>query len=145
MASWANQGHGMRRRTGAPSNTLEAAGKSMARTNPTPEEAAVATPGNARIPMGMSAYEVQPQLPSAGTPVPRHNTQAADPTNPGSKVNRTNVPYNERMGAAFEVKAFLGRTIDPAAGATMANARIVPSVAGRGVPNFQGGNEDGYL
>jgi hypothetical protein len=140
MASWASMGHGMRRRTGAPSNHLESAGNSMARTHATHEEAyeAAAAAGSPRIAMGnatmSSVDEINPaQL--QGTLVPKKNTQAADPT-AGGKANRENI---ERIGAQYRITVPYTPTIDPAAGPTLANARIVPSVAGRANPNFQGG------
>lgn len=149
MASWASQGHGMRRRSGAPSNHLESAGKSMARNHHTHQEAyaAAAAIGSPRIAMGdatmNSVDEINPaQL--QGTLVPKHNTQAADPT-AGGKVNRTNELYNERLGAQNRITVPFTPTIDPAAGPTMASARTVPSVQGRQSVNFQSGNQDSYL
>ena len=145
MAKWTSMGHGMRKRMGAPSNHLEAAGKSMARKNATSDEAYEQSGGNsARVPMGMDAYEVAAAPALQGTLVGKHNVQAGDPT-AGGKANHANVLYNERLGAAYTVKAAFGATIDPAAGATMANARIVPSVAGRQNPNFESGEQSAYL
>jgi hypothetical protein len=117
----------MRRRTGAPTNHLESAGKSVKnRNHATHEEAyeAASSVGSPRIPMGAA-----PAL--QGTLVPKKNTQAADPT-AGGKANRQNI---ERIGASYRITVPFTPTIDPAAGPTMANARIVPSVAGR-TPNF---------
>lgn len=139
MASWSSLGHGMRRRTGAPSNHLESAGKSMARTHMTSDEAyeKAAASGSSRIPIGKPAPALQ------GTLVPKKNTQAADPTNPGSKQNRQNV---YKVGATYRIQpksTFV--ELDPAAGPTMANARIIPSVQGRVNPNFDSGNQASYL
>jgi hypothetical protein len=133
MAKWTDMGHAMRRRSGAPSNHLESAGTSMARNHATHEEAyeAAANVGSPRIPMGVTPA---PQ----GIAVPRKNVQAGDPT-AGGKVNRTNAPYDERLGAQYRVTVPFTPTIDPAAGPTMANARIIPTVAGRQNPNFEGG------
>ena len=144
MANWADQGHGMRRRNGAPSNHYESVGSMKSRKNPTAAEAMVSSgPQNARVSMGMSAYTSNSvdeinrgQL--RGTLVPKHSTQAADPT-AGGKANHASILYSERSGASYTVKAQFGKTIDPAAGATMANARIVPSVQGRANPNFESG------
>lgn len=144
MATNYSVGHAMRRRSGIPSNSLEAAGKSMTRNHPTHEEAyeAASEVGSPRIPMGEST---QPGGADAdefrGTLVPRHNVQAADPSNPGSKANRQNI---ERLGAQYRITVPFTPTIDPAAGPTMANARIVPSVAGRVNPNFQSGEQGSY-
>jgi hypothetical protein len=130
----------MRRRTGAPSNYLETAGKSMARMHKTSDEhyADQSAANSARIPMGMDAYQVDPVAPQVGTLVPKKNVQAGDPVNPGSKGGRRNPVLNaggERLGAAFVPKATY-TVIDPAAGLTMRNARVIPSVAGRATPNF---------
>jgi hypothetical protein len=160
MAKWSSLGHGMRRRMGAPSNHLESAGKSMARNIPTSDEhmAKAAASGSARIAMGMNAYNVSPNATMdsvdemstnqlQGTLVPKHNTQSMDPTNPGSKGPRRTPVLDvggEKLGAAYRVKA-TSSVIDPAAGATMANAKIVPSVAGRANPNFDSGNQASYI
>jgi hypothetical protein len=145
MAAWASQGHGMRRRNGNPSNYVESAGNSMARSHQTSGEAygAAAAAGSHRIAVGNDAYSVTPAPVLKGTLMPKHNTQAGDPTNPGSKQNRQNI---EVLGASYRVtpKAMFVQ-LDPAAGPTMANARIIPSVAGRANPNFQGGEQGAYL
>jgi hypothetical protein len=135
MAAWASMGHGMRRRSGAPSNHLESAGKDMSRTHKTSDEHydAASAAGSVRIPIGPATVATSLK----GTPVPRKNTQAADPTNPGSKVNRQNI---EKAGATYRIQpksTFV--QLDPAAGPTMANARIVPSIQGRVNPNFDSG------
>lgn len=131
MANWSSIGHGMRRRMGVPSNHHESAGSPMNRTHKTSDEAMQdhAAANSARVPIGMAA----PAMPTAGTMMPRHNTQAGDPSNPGSKQNRQNI---ERVGATYRVTANMGMPLDPAAGQTMANARIVPSIQGRVAPNF---------
>ena len=144
MARWTSMGHGMRRRTGAPSNHLESAGNSMARMHQTSDEAYknAANAGSHRIAMGMDAYATTPQPVLRGTLEPRHNVQAGDPTNPGSKQNRVN---QEVIGATYRVapkSTFV--QLDPAAGPTMANARIISSVAGRANPNFQSGEQGAY-
>ena len=138
MAAWASQGHGMRRRTGAPSNHHESAGKSMNRNHATSDEAmsSAAAAGSPRATMGMDAYQVSEPPAMVGTQVPKKNVQAADPTNPGSKQNRVNI---EKLGASYRVSVPFTPTIDPAAGPTMQSARIVPSVPGRENPNFESG------
>jgi hypothetical protein len=57
----------------------------------------------------------------------------------GTKVNKTNVLYNEKLGASYRVSVPSTPTIDPAAGPTMQSARVVPSIAGRENPNFESG------
>lgn len=141
MASWASVGHGMRRRTGNPSNHLESAGKSMARSHQTSHEAydAAAAAGSVRIPIG----PVAPAPALQGTLVPKKSGKSVDPVNPGSKANRQNI---EKIGASYRVKpksTFV--QLDPAAGPTLANSRIVPSVQGRVAPNFDSGSQSATL
>ena len=144
MAHWASQGHGMRRRAGNPSNHLESAGTPMARYHKTSDEhhADAAAAGSHRIAIGMDAYTATPAPTLQGTLVPKKNVQAMDPT-AGGKANRQNI---EKIGASYRVAPKSTYVqLDPAAGPTMANARIIPSVAGRVNPNFQGGSQASYL
>lgn len=149
MATNYSVGHAMRRRSGIPSSSLEAAGKAMNRIHQTSQEAhdAAGAAGSHRISMGDSAPmpsfdmsqidELNPGQ-MQGTLVPKKSVQAEDPTS-GGKANRQNI---EKIGASYRIapkSTFV--QLDPAAGPTMANARIVPSVAGRSNPNFQSGME----
>jgi hypothetical protein len=139
MAKFSDMGHGMRRRMGAPSNHHESAGHEMAERNHMTSDEAMeqhANEGSARAYMGAV---VRPAL--QGTLMPRKNTQSADPSNPGSKQNRVNI---ERIGATYRVTARHSFQLDPAAGATMASARIVPSIQGRENPNFESGMQSSY-
>ena len=139
MATQSSMGHGMRRRNGAPSNNYQEAGPSMARMHSTSDEhhAAAGAAGSHRIAVGAdSTYAAAPAPVLEGTLVPRKNTQAGDPTNPGSKANRTNTEY---LGASYRVQpksTFV--QLDPAAGPTMASARLLPSLAGN-TDNFGSG------
>jgi hypothetical protein len=137
VATQYSVGHAMRRRSGIPSNPLEAAGNMKNRNHVTHHEAyeAATNVGSARIPMGAAAPALQ------GTLIPKKSTQAMDPT-AGGKANRQNI---ERIGATYRVTVPFTPTIDPAAGPTMANAKMVPSVAGRSNPNFQSGIEASSL
>lgn len=138
MASWSDQGHGMRRRSGAPSNHLEAAGKNMSRTHKTSDEAYsdASAAGSVRIPMGAAKTYAG----GAGTQVAKKNTQAGDPT-AGGKANRKNI---EKVGATYRVQPKSTYVqLDPAAGPTMASARVVPSVKGRG--NFDSAAQSSSL
>ena len=132
MATPFSIGHAMRRRNGTPASSLEAVGNMKERNHVTHHEAvdAAAQVGSPRLPISAAPA---PQ----GTLVPRKNTQAGDPTNPGSKANRQNI---ERVGAQYHISVPFTPTIDPAAGPTMANAKIVPSVAGRNA-NFGAGEQ----
>jgi hypothetical protein len=87
--------------------------------------------------MGKAAKPVRGKMVNSG------NSKSEDPTIM-NKANRTNVLYNERMGASYRVSVPFTPTVDPAAGPTMANARTVPSVQGRQNPNFQGGMDSSY-
>lgn len=138
MATNYSVGHAMRRRNGTPSSSLEAAGKAMNRIHQSSDEAyaAAGAAGSHRIALGNDAYAMTPSPALEGTLVPKKNTQAGDPT-AGGKANRQNI---EVLGATYRVSPKTTYVqLDPAAGPTMANARIVPSVAGRANPNFQSG------
>ena len=145
MALWTSVGHAMRRRMGAPSSHLEAAGKSMARNIMTPEEviASAQHANSARKYVGMDmAKTVEAVAPEKGTLKPKGNKQAADPT-AGGKANKKNVLVNnavasERMGARYTVKASMP-SIAPEAAPTMANAKVIKSASGRQSPNFGDG------
>jgi hypothetical protein len=123
MATRFSVGHAMRRRNGTPSSSMKAAGNMKNRTHLTHHEAidAASQVGSPRLPISAA-----PAL--QGTLVPKKSVQAGDPTNPGSKANRQNI---ERIGATYRVTVPFTPTIDPAAGPTMANAKMIPSVSGR--------------
>lgn len=150
MANWASLGHGMRRRSGLPSNHHEETGEDMGRQHYTADEVSemAHNAGSARVPMGDEAYTgagQQDELDAdqfAGQLVPKNSTQAMDPSNPGSKQNRVNI---ERIGATYRVTASTTHFMDPTLGPTQQGGRIVPSVLGRQNPNFQGGEQDSYL
>lgn len=140
MATQYSVGHAMRRRNGTPSNPLETAGPAMARMHPTADEhhAAAAAAGSHRIAVGDADIYAAKSAPALeGTLVPKKNVQAGDPTGAGTKANRQNI---EKVGATYRVqpKATFVQ-LDPAAGPTMANARIIPSIQGRANPNFESG------
>ena len=94
MATWTSIGHAMRRRMGAPSSHLEAAGKSMSKDHLTPEEilasAAHADSPRRYVGMDQTNFGNVSGTPVNGTPVARKNTQAGDPVGNG-KANRANV------------------------------------------------------
>ena len=162
MAKWVDMGHAMRRRMGAPSNHFESAGPTegrmhstadeqyeMANNNNSPRTSIGDEPmGSDNIEQSMSPeqnadmHEGKAAQPAKGTMVPKGNRQAQDPTGYGAGPARTNVLYNERLGASYRVSVPFTPTVDPTAGPTMQNARIVPSVQGRQNPNFQGGMSD---
>lgn len=147
MAKWTDMGHAMRRRIGAPANHLEAAEASDNRDLPTSEEAhsMAKNDGSARIAMGdtnpLDVMSPEQNFPMAGTVVARHNTQAADPTAGGAGGPRTAIS-DEQLGSSYRITANMSAMIDPAAGATMANAKIVPSVIGRNTSGFMSAVQD---
>jgi hypothetical protein len=149
MATNYSVGHAMRRRIGIPSSSLEAAGKAMNRIHQTSQEAheAAGAAGSHRIAIGdsdpmpsfdMSQVDELNPGQMRGTLMPKKSTQAMDPT-AGGKANRTNI---ENIGASYRIAPKTTYVqLDPAAGPTMANARLVPSVSGRSNPNFKSGIE----
>jgi hypothetical protein len=101
---------------------------------------------SARVSMGDGPIDTPHEVmspeqnaPLKGKLIPKKSTQSADPT-AGGKANRVNVL--EKMGATYKVNATYSPQHDPAAGATMANARIIPSILGRQAPNLQSGITD---
>jgi hypothetical protein len=83
--------------------------------------------------------------PANGTLVAKKGAQAGDPAaqNQGTRANR---PYSgqERLGAAYGVKASYAPQTEPSAGATQANGRIVnPSVV-RQKDSWSEGMETSY-
>ena len=152
MQSWTSLGHAMRRRIGAPSNHHESAGKNMARNTPTPEEVISSAEHSSSprryVGMDQTNFSNVSGTPVAGTPVARKNTQALDPTFNG-KANKSNVLVDsaiasERMGARYGISVKFPAHVAPEAGPTMANARVVPSIAGKSRPNFDSGNSSAY-
>ena len=138
MANWTDMGHAMRRRMAAPSNHHESVGKRM-NTNQTPEQI-VATGARAYMGSTAGAFSAPGSDSYAGTLMPKKNTQAGDPTIM-NKANRQNV---ERKGAQHRITARMPAPINSEASATMANARIVPSVMGKQAPNFNSGVDSTY-
>ena len=138
MSSWTSLGHAVRRRMGAPTNHHEAAGKGMSK-DLTPEQVIAS---GARAYMGSAAggFTSPSATPVAGTLIGKKSTQAADATI-ADKANRQNI---ERAGAQYRITAKMPAPINIEAAATMANARIVPSVAGKQTPNFFNGVDSTY-
>lgn len=135
MADWRSAGHAIRRRSGAPSAHSESVGIGGRVSLPTPEEAlaGMARVGSPRVPMGTSAIDdfahAKPVPPLRGTERPRNHSKSVDPTL-GPTNHRGNVAQ-EVLGAAHTVTVSTPPMIDPAAGATTANGKIIPSAIGR--------------
>lgn len=145
MASPYDVGHAMRRRHGIPSNYVETAGTSMARSIPTADEhyAAAVSAGSARATYGAASDAAAAAVPDMtsetspeqfGTMVPKHSTQSEDPTGYGVNAHRQGML--ERIGAQYRINAQYSPTVDPAAAETMNSARLVPSVHARNTADF---------
>jgi len=144
MANWSDMGHAMRRRMGLSSSHSESAGKMKNRNIDTPEEvlASAAHSASPRRYVGADYSGVTnvSAKPLRGKLMPKKNTQAGDPT-AGGKANRKNVPagnaaQSERMGARYVVGAKFPAVHSVEASATMANAKMIPSVRGRQSADF---------
>ena len=121
----------------------------MSRNNMTPEEV-ISSAEHANSPRKYvgTNYGMEAVMPEKGKLMPKKNTQAGDPTI-ANKANRKNVlagnaASSERMGAAYSVSQKFPKGTEPAAGPTMANAKTVPSVAGRQAPNFNSAMGESY-
>lgn len=152
MANWSSLGHAVRRRMGLSSSHLESAGTMKNRNIDTPEEvlASAAHSASPRRYVGMDYSGVTnvSAKPLKGKLMPKKNTQAADPI-VNNKANRKNVSagnaaQSERMGARYVVGAKFPAVHSAEAAATMANAKVVPSVTGRQSPDFNYGAKSGY-
>jgi len=122
MSDYRKMGHAMRRRSGAASSHMDGAGSKKTSVEMPSVLSEMITRGSARLSVGAVK----------GTLMPKKNVQAGDPTTMGAKPRRTPVKIDansEKNGPCCRVSAKMP-TIDPAAGATMANARIVPSTMG---------------
>ena len=106
--------------------------------------------GSARIAMGddvasqLDVMSPEQNFPDKGTLMPKHSTQSEDPTGYGAGAPRPAI-MQERLGSSYRVTANISQMIDPAAGATMANAKIVPSVHGRNTSGFMSAVQDSEL
>ena len=74
---------------------------------------------------------------------PRNDVQAGDPTAAGTRVARPNRPMSaaERNGAAHTIVTSIVKQNEPSAGATLANARVIPAATKR---SFSGGIDSSY-
>jgi hypothetical protein len=124
----------MRRRAGAASNHMDAAGKNTSVDVPSVIEQHI-TAGSAKLAVGAVK----------GTLVPKKNTQAADPTAGGKSGGRPAIlnAGGERLGAAYRVKSKFSVS-SPEAAATMSAGRIVPSTMGSR-QNFSSGSDNSMM
>lgn len=152
MANWSDMGHAMRRRMGLSSSHSESAGNMKNRNIDTPEEvlASAAHSASPRRYVGMDYSGVTnvSAKPLKGKLMPKGNKQASDPTIM-NKANRKNVSagnaaQSERMGARYTIGAKFPAVHSVEASATLGNAKVVPSVAGRQSPDFNSGAKSGY-
>lgn len=139
MANWRSAGSAVRRREGAPASHMDSMGVGARVSLPTPEEAlaGMARVGSPRVPMGTSAItdfaNANAVPPLRGELVEKKgNAKGVDPYPVPGLTVRENVPAgSERSGASYRINAVVPPTIDPAATATQANGRIVPSSISR--------------
>lgn len=152
MANWSSMGHAMRRRMGLSSSHSESAGNMKNRNIDTPEEvlASAAHSASPRRYVGMDYSGVTnvSAKPLKGKLMPKGNKQASDSTIM-NKANRKNVSagnaaQSERMGARYTIGAKFPAVHSVEASATLGNAKVVPSVAGRQSPDFNSGAKSGY-
>lgn len=137
------QGHAARRRSGAPSNAygVDPLGGCGAETCDDAYAKAAAS-GSPRIPMGGAAqgFTNVSGAPSPNTlPRPKAKTGSGDIS--AAPAGKKPQVLAERSGARYGIRVKGPAPFDLAAGPTMANARVVGSVAGRQAPNFTGGAE----
>lgn len=116
MATWADQGHAMRRRSGNPSSHTESTGPAESRQHETLEE----------------QYNSAAGVASPRTALGRDGHEAAEPAGVEYAEDRSG---SERNGAQYRVTAGAA-TVDPTVGPTPANGRIVPQFPGQSL-NFQ--------
>jgi hypothetical protein len=92
---------------------------------------------------GGTAFSAPSATPLKGTLEPRKNVQAGDPTAAGTRVARPNrlMSSAERNGAAHTIVTSIFKPNEPSAGATLANARVIPATTKR---NFSGGLGSSY-
>jgi len=147
MADWSDMGHAMRRRMGISASHSESAGNMKNRSIDTPEEvlasAAHAASPRRYVGMDYSGVTNVSAKPLKGKLMPKGNKQAGDPT-AGGKANRKNVPagnaaQSERMGARYVVGSKFPAVHSAEASATLANAKMIPSVRGRQSADFNYG------
>jgi hypothetical protein len=103
--------------------------------NPADEAlAGMAKVGAPRTPMGKGGIATSyPSAKPGGISVPRKNTQAGDPTI-ANKAQRTPdiTTGSDRNGAKHTIVTYLSGNVDPSAGATQANGRIMNATIQRG-------------
>lgn len=114
---------------------------------PNPDVNVAATgSGTARKAAGTSVYTNVSNVSGVGSPnttrVPRKNARQGNaglgPTGHRSPTTA------DRLGPAFAPRATMCRQIDPSAGATQANGRIVPPAVIRSGASFASGNQASY-
>ncbi len=108
----------------------------MAKTNDSPE----AVIASAKRPMGAledtNPHAVANEGGYGGTLVPHGHTTNGDPT--VQVIGHRSPVIDENIGASYRMDFGLDRPVEPAAGPTMQNARILPSKSGF-KDSFQGG------
>jgi hypothetical protein len=113
MPEWSDMGHAMRRRIGAPSNHLEAAGPTNGRQHPTHEE---------HYDMARSANSSRVALGSGPIDTP-HEVMSDEQGAPSVSGGQ------DRNGAAYKITADASHFMDPTVGPTIAKGRLVSKTA----------------
>lgn len=144
MANWRSAGHAIRRRQGSPAAHSESVGIGGRVNLPTPEEAlaGMARVGSPRVPMGNDAIPSPVAIPPLrGTLVAKKGNAKGGAAWEGPAGSRSQVlASSEKSGASYRVKAVTPPMIDPAAGATQANGKIIASAIKRGDSFIDGSN-----
>jgi len=109
MPEWSDMGHAMRRRIGAPSNHLEAAGPTNGRQHSTHHEhyEAARSADSSRVSLGEGPIDTPHEVMS--------DEQAAPMASGGQ----------DRNGASYKVTAHATHFMDPTVGPTTAQGRLV--------------------
>lgn len=109
MPEWVDMGHAMRRRIGAPSNHLEAAGPTNGRQHPTHEE---------HYDMARSANSSRVSLGDGPIDTP-HEVMSDEQAAPMAAGGQ------DRNGASYKITASASHFMDPTVGPTTAQGRLV--------------------
>lgn len=120
-----------------------------AQNDPATAIAGMAKVGNPRVPMGDAAFNSPVTYTGSKNTklVAKTNTAAGD--NAGPTGSRKGVIYpkpagkGDRNGAAYRVSVALPGPVDPNAGNTQANGRIIRPAINRSSPNFSDGTQAG--
>lgn len=108
--------------------------------------AGMAKVGKPRVPMGRqgTAFSSPSAKPASGKLRPRNDAKSVDPSMQKKGVRTNVMNAKERLGAAHSIKVAMVKPNDPAAGATLKNAKIIPAVTKRTNDGFGQGMKTSY-